>query len=117
MPARTQDYACNADPNAGRSERDETPPAQPERKLPGLGIAFHYSFDLSCDEERAGIVDAGRDVVAHLTVATDEDYADIPEVFRSQLRISRYGFEALQSSIPGPGATAICIFHAVAAEI
>lgn len=107
----TEDYACNEDPNAGRSERDDKPPAQPERQLPGLGIAFDFTpSDSFCAPALAAIRAAGRDVAAYVWIDDETRYEESETVLR-QLRISRYGLGALQSNNP----SSVCVMQVVPA--
>lgn len=83
--------------------------------LPGLGVAFHFGPADICSTAASGLRKAGRAVAAYVTIDTDSDYADLETTLRS-LRVSQFGFEALQSSIPRTsGASAVCVLAVVPA--
>lgn len=88
--------------------------------VPPLGIAFHFvGASDSCSDAAAGVVKAGngeRETEGLVSITSQSEYAMSEAAYRA-LRISEYGFDALQESIPRftGNVGKVCIFRVIAA--
>lgn len=88
--------------------------------VPPLGIAFHFvGAGDNCSDATAGVVKAGkgeRETEGLVSITSQSEYAEAESAYRA-LRVSEYGFDALQESIPrfAGNIGKVCIFRVIAA--